>query len=120
MKTAKGDESLNCREAEKCIEDYIGHQLPIEKQEAFLQHISQCRECREELEINYMVYVGIAGLEEDRLDIYDLPGALERELEVSHQQVQQHRRAQQVNYVLTTLAIVGVILCVGIQIGLWL
>ena len=67
-----------------------------------------------------MVYVGIAGLEEDRLDIYDLPGALERELEVSHQQVQQHRRVQQVNYVLTTLAIVGVILCVGIQIGLWL
>lgn len=85
-----------------------------------MQHIRVCKECREELEINYMVYVGMKGLEEDDLDIYDFPEALEQELESSHRQVQQHRRMQEIWYVITTLAAVGVILCMGIQIGLWL
>lgn len=111
---------MTCRETEALIEPFIQHRMSAEEKKGFLEHIRHCGECREELEISYMVYVGITGIDNDTLDTYDLLGSLEQELEKIGQQVQQHERNLLQRYVLTTLAVVGIILCIGIQMSLWI
>ncbi len=111
---------MTCRETEELIEPFIQRCLSPEEKRGFLEHIRTCQECREELEICYMVYVGITGIDNDTLDTYDLLGALEQELERTEQQVLLHEKNLLVQYVMTTLAVVGMILCIGIQLSLWM
>lgn len=111
---------MTCREAEELIESFVQHTLTPEEKRGFLEHVRSCQECREELEICYMVYVGLTGLDNDTLDTYDLLGALNQELERTQLQVQYHERNLLRRYVMTTLAVVGIILCIGIQLSLWL
>ena len=54
-----------CREAETLVIPYINHELTDEKMAEFLEHIENCENCREELEIYYTVAVGIQQLDTD-------------------------------------------------------
>ncbi len=110
---------MTCRETEQLIEPFIQHTLSSEEKRGFLEHVRSCQECMEELEICYMVHVGLVGIDNDTLDTYDLLGALEQELERTGQQVQIHEHNLLIRYVMTTLAVVGIILCIGIQLSLW-
>lgn len=109
---------MDCREAEKCISPYIEHSLDWDRQREFLQHIRGCQDCLEELELHYMLEVGLD--EKDLHNEYDLIGGLEEELENAENEMQLRNRLQVVNAVLTTLAVVGIILCMGIQLSLWI
>ncbi len=111
---------MTCRETEELIEPFIQRTLSPGEKRGFLEHVRSCQECREELEICYMVYVGLTGLDNDTLDSYDLLGALEQELKQTELQVQYHERNLLRRYVMTTLAVVGIVLCIGIQLSLWL
>ena len=50
---------MDCLTFRKNINAYIGKSLPDDELNAFLQHLSSCEKCREELEINYIVSEGI-------------------------------------------------------------
>ena len=46
---------MTCKEAESLVMPYIRHEIDIQEMEDFLEHIDGCENCREELEIYYMV-----------------------------------------------------------------
>ena len=55
---------MTCMEAEKMVIPYINDQLSVTELEDFIEHIKTCENCREELEIHYMVDVGLKKLDE--------------------------------------------------------
>ena len=50
---------MTCMEAEKMVVPYMKDELSPTELEDFLDHIKTCENCREELEIHYMVDVGL-------------------------------------------------------------
>ena len=55
---------MTCMEAEKMVVPYMKDELSPTELEDFLDHIKTCENCREELEIHYMVDVGLKKLDE--------------------------------------------------------
>ena len=56
---------MNCREFEGDIPSFIAGELPDEKYDSFIKHLNQCNECKEELEILYLVHNTINSDEAD-------------------------------------------------------
>lgn len=78
---------MDCKEARSLVMAFIKDEIPEDKLEPFLKHISGCKDCYEELEIYYTVHVGIQGLDQDQFTTYDLSGALRTDLEEAREQV---------------------------------
>ena len=68
---------MTCVEAEKMVVPYMKDELSPTELEDFLDHIKTCDNCREELEIHYMVDVGLKKLDEAD-GTYDIVGDLKR------------------------------------------
>ena len=65
---------MKCNDFESQINRFFDNQLKTQELEEFLGHVNQCKACREELSIQYLVEVGIKRLEEG--DNFDLNGEL--------------------------------------------
>lgn len=50
---------MNCTECEKLINDYIYDKLDEETYDAFVRHVLGCKDCLEELKINYSVIMAL-------------------------------------------------------------
>lgn len=74
---------MNCQEAQACIQPFLSHQLDVGKLDAYMKHIRSCPSCKEDLEIHYMVLVGLKLLDEDpsSREETDLSASLREELE---------------------------------------
>ncbi|MDD6036222.1 MAG: zf-HC2 domain-containing protein [Lachnospiraceae bacterium] len=55
---------MDCKRAMELITLFINAQLNSEDTEAFLNHIEDCAECREELEVNYSLMTAMKQLDE--------------------------------------------------------
>lgn len=54
---------MDCKETQKHIMDFLKDDLKDEDTEPFLNHVSDCKECMEELTIQYLVTEGLQRLE---------------------------------------------------------
>ncbi len=71
---------MSCRRFEQNINNFINNELPAEDMDFFVGHAKKCKECYEELEINYIINVGLKRMEKDSRASFDLKGELERKL----------------------------------------
>lgn len=55
---------MDCKRAMELITQFINEQLNAEDTEAFLEHIENCPECREELEVTYSLMTAMKQLDE--------------------------------------------------------
>lgn len=109
---------MTCREAEKMIIPYIHDDLSMEELDDFLDHVEICDNCMEELEINYMVDIGLKKLDtEDTM--YDIVGDLMRKLENSGAVLQRFNVFQITRYAVSTLKTMAVLLMILLQIRIW-
>lgn len=72
---------MNCREAQSLIVPFIKDKLDDERLEAFLNHIENCSECYDELEVYFIVFSGTRQLDDDYADISDFKGELKKYIE---------------------------------------
>lgn len=56
--------AMNCQEAQACIQPFITHQLSWGRLDSYMKHIASCPSCREDLEIHYILEVGLELLDE--------------------------------------------------------
>lgn len=54
---------MDCKEAIKMIPDFLNHKLNSRELRNFLDHMKECKECKEELSIQFLVQEGMARLE---------------------------------------------------------
>lgn len=69
---------MYCAKFQKQISSFINNNLDINEMDMFINHARKCRDCYEELEINYMVNIGLEKIEKDESASFDLKGELEK------------------------------------------
>ena len=78
---------MKCVEAQSLITEYINDELTGERLEQFLAHVYECEDCREELEIYYVIMKGMKQIDNDNVPNYNFHEAFEEELEQSKNQL---------------------------------
>lgn len=109
---------VTCREAEKLVVPYINDELSFPQLEDFMEHIESCANCREELEIHYMVDIGLKKLDEAD-GTYDIVGDLRRKLEDSYGVLRRFLMFQVTRYAVSTLMTMALIVTVLLQVRIW-
>ena len=110
--------AVTCQEAEHLVTPYINDELTGDETEAFLAHIESCRNCQEELEIYFMVDVGLKQLDKG-YGTFDIAGALERRIEESYSRVHRMWLFRSLKYAVNTLSIMAVIVTVLLPFRIW-
>ena len=110
--------SVSCTEAEKMIVPYINNELSPMELEDFMAHLETCESCREELEIHYMIDVGLKRLDDDDA-VYDIVGDLRRKIEDSMRTLRRYFLLQVTRYAVGTLTAMALIVTVLLQLRLW-
>lgn len=70
----------SCGKFQQVLNDFITIGIDDEDIDFFVGHAKNCKDCYEELEINYMVNVGLDRIEKDSGASFDLKGQLEKKL----------------------------------------
>ena len=109
---------MTCREAEKLVIPYINDELTMDELDEFLEHVEYCDNCMEELEIHYMVDIGLRKLDEEDT-VYDIVGDLQRKLESSVARLQRFFTLQVTKYAVGTLMSMALLVTLLIQFRIW-
>lgn len=72
------DCSMDCKEAQRCIHLFLEEELNMDTAQDFVRHIYSCKECMEDLTLEYLLLEGINRLEND--DDLDVKSELEAKL----------------------------------------
>ena len=109
---------MTCVEAEKMVVPYMKDELSPTELEDFLSHIKTCDNCREELEIHYMVDVGLKKLDEAD-GTYDIVGDLKRKVAESYRTLRHISLFQITTYAVTTLGGMALVVMILLQLRIW-
>lgn len=81
---------MDCKQIQKLIEPFDRNELSLRDEEIFVNHMIDCKECQEELEIFYIVQYGLTddysnleyGLDEYKklIKSYDFKGLVDKKL----------------------------------------
>lgn len=58
---------MNCIEVQRLILPFINDELSIKQLDEFLHHIDSCPNCKEELEVHYILLSGMKQLDDDKV-----------------------------------------------------
>ena len=108
---------MDCKRVQKMIPKYISDQLTEYEMMSFLDHINQCHECYDELEITYMTQVGLTRLDEEGAS-YDLSGAMQQSLKSSANYIAKMTKLKVCRYACSTLAVYGVLIVLILELRL--
>ena len=109
---------MTCVEAEKMVVPYMKDELSPTELEDILDHIHTCENCREELEIHYMVDVGLKKLDEAD-GTYDIVGDLKRKVAESYRSLRHISMFQITTYAVSTLTGMALIVMILLQLRIW-
>ena len=79
---------MNCLEAQGLIMRYVNDELSAVELEVFLEHIEKCPDCKEELEIYYILTTGMQQLDNDYVHTYNFHEAFEKQIEKSKKAIE--------------------------------
>ena len=96
---------MNCLEAQGLVMKYINNELSGHELEDFLKHIDRCSDCREELEIYYILTTGMNQLDNDYVDTYNFHEAFEKQLDRSRKDIDISSRGYLVKIIMFDLII---------------
>lgn len=71
---------MKCEEFNRLLPDFIDDTLESEYYDEFISHAKECYDCRDELEIHYMIRVGLERIDDDSGKSFDIRGELENRL----------------------------------------
>ena len=103
---------MNCNEASAKFDAFFEDRLSARETEAFIKHINSCPECKDELEVLYMVRYttgGIFGASIDDTENYDLRNLLSAKILERERYVKRHKRLQLL-ILLSILAVIALLL----------
>lgn len=81
---------MNCKETQRCVNLFLKDKLDENAAEEFMLHVHSCRECMEELTIQYLVTEGMQRLES--ASAFDAQRELEEKLEKALYKKHVHKR----------------------------
>lgn len=103
----KERDSFTCAQAQSKLTAYIHDGLSLKETEKFIQHISSCSECREELGVYYTILTGMEKLNDDEDISMDFTEELKRKLKRSEEKILHSKRNAVLRRILFFLLAIG-------------
>ncbi len=97
---------MECKEVQKKIHSFIDDKLDSKDSLAFIEHIRNCPNCKEELSIEFLVITGLQRL--DSAEAFDLQKELNDKIKVNEENALQRRKMSRIGFLfLVFLAVVA-------------
>lgn len=93
---------MDCMTFRKLIPGYINEELDDAALNEFLVHYDSCSQCREELEINYIVMKGVDILDNDK-GSYDLSSEFRKTVSKSAAYLKRKKKSMKFGYIIDAL-----------------
>ncbi len=106
---------MDCKTAQSLVIPYVNHELEDEELEEFLDHIRECKECYEELEIHFTVYYALQKLEEDEQVSFNIQRMLKENLKIARKKVVKRRVLHYLGVGIVAAAELLLLLTLGLQ-----
>lgn len=102
---------MDCREVQSLIVPFVKSELTLEEAKDVLEHIDHCPDCKEELEVYYILLIGLQELDEDTTGSLDLHGQFEEHLRRTRAEIDNTKfwRAPKMVLLLALIAVVLVL-----------
>ena len=91
---------MECKEIQKLIKDFAEDTLSLSQEELMIEHFENCSDCREELEIHYIVSYGLSDEEnasypseryKELIESYDFEGLVQLKLDDVDKKIKRER-----------------------------
>lgn len=109
-----------CREWQKMISGFLNNTLNNHELEGFIKHVQTCEDCYEELEIMFMLSIGLQELNEDRNISYNFSQLLENKIMEAEIYCRRIKRIRYLNWLIIFILHLFVIVGIGLQIAKWI
>lgn len=106
---------MNCNEARRMVTPFVNKELSDKETELFLDHIENCSECKDELDVYFTVYRALDFLDSGTHHDFDFVKMLESEIQVERQGILRRKMIRVSKCLL--LLLVEVFLLVSVFIG---
>lgn len=101
---------MNCQSAQSMVLNFINNKLDKEETKEFIEHIRGCKDCWEELEIYYVMLIGLKQLDEGEEMVADFKEKLQNEVDSRYNALVREQRRQQVTKLVSILVATGILL----------
>ena len=109
-----------CREWQKMIPGFLNDTLENQEMEGFIKHVQACEDCYEELEIMFMLSIGLQELNEDRNISYNFSQLLENKIIEAEIRFERIRLTRYLNRLIIVILHVIEGLGIALQIVKWI
>ena len=110
---------MDCKTAQSLVIPYINGQLSDEETEDFLDHIENCKECYEELEIHFTIHYALQKLDEDDKVSFNIPKMLKENLRDTKNRIRRRKIFRGVTACVTAVAEFLLLLTVMTQLEMF-
>ena len=110
-----GKDHKSCKDIQGLIPGYLAGRLTLKEAKRFTEHLKKCSDCREEIEISYLLDEGIARVESG--ETIDLHADLEEMLAGTEEAIQRLTQFSTAVYLIEATAVFVLIACILI---LWI
>ena len=83
---------MNCQNAQSMVLNFINNKLDKEETKEFIEHIRDCKDCWEELEIYYVMLIGLKQLDEGEELVPDFKEKLQSEVDNRYNAIERGQR----------------------------
>lgn len=83
---------MNCQNAQSMVLNFINNKLDKEETKEFIEHIRDCKDCWEELEIYYVMLIGLKQLDEGEELVTDFKEKLQSEVDNRYNTIERGQR----------------------------
>lgn len=101
---------MNCQSAQSMVLNFINNKLDKEETKEFIEHIRGCKDCWEELEIYYVMLIGLKQLDEGEEMVADFKEKLQNEVDSRYNALVREQRRQQITKLVSILVATGILL----------
>lgn len=108
---------MRCRQAQSLVGAFIKDELDDEQLKEFLDHIENCADCYEELEVSYMVTEGLAALDHDVTGTFDLKKSLQNVIRSRRKRLALGRRRKLRRRIIAALFVIFMIVLLIFYFG---
>ena len=101
---------MNCQNAQSMVLNFINNKLDKEETRAFIEHVRDCKDCWEELEIYYVMLVGLKQLDEGEELAADFRKKLQNEVESRYVEIEREAKRKHIEKIITILVTAAILI----------
>ena len=104
------EKHMNCQNAQSMVLNFINNKIDKEETKAFIEHVRDCKDCWEELEIYYVMLVGLKQLDEGEELAADFRKKLQNEVESRYVEIEREVKRKHIAKIITILVTAAILI----------